>query len=90
MSNIQFEEDQEYARRPIQNKPRGLIALVQKWGLAKNDRGAQYVLLGVVVGAIFLAILIHISFDGGLQKPLPWQPPSAGDIPPGFTPHNSL
>lgn len=79
MKGIQFDGEQEFAR-PIIQKSHGLSVLIQKWGLARSDRQAQYILLGVMVVAIVISIFITVSF-GSASKPLPWQPPPPGDIP---------
>ncbi len=68
MSYIKFNEDQMYSSRPVLNEPRGLIALIQKWGLAKDNHSAQYVLLSIVGIMVFLAIFL-VMFSEGLGVP---------------------
>ncbi len=56
MSNIQFDEPgMEYARPDLGQGPTGLVALVIKYGLAKNEKQAQIVL--VVIGLIAVAVM---------------------------------
>ncbi len=68
MSYIQFDEDQMYSSQSTLNESSGLIALIQKLGLARDNRSAQYVLIGIVCVIIVLTILI-VMFSKGLNAP---------------------
>ena len=58
MAEIQFDNEQEFARpAAYTTQPRGMIALVMKWGLAKDEKSATRVLIGVAIGAVVLAFL---------------------------------
>lgn len=59
MPDIQFEEEQELRRSGAAPKstPR-LVSLVMRLGLARNEQGANAVLLIIAVVAIILAIWI--------------------------------
>ena len=70
MADIEFQDEQMYAERPVARE-KGLTALVQKWGLAKDAKQAQYVLLGVAAIAIILAVIIPFVFGSPLAAPLP-------------------
>ncbi|MDO8576306.1 MAG: hypothetical protein Q7R90_03255 [bacterium] len=65
MADIQFETEQEYTRPVEVGGPQGLVGLVQKLGLAKNDQQANHVLLGVAVIAVVLAIYFAWPNSGG-------------------------
>lgn len=72
MADIQFDTEQEYARQSAQqSEPSGLTGLVQKWGLAKDNQQASYVLLGIAIAATITAIYIAIpkSIDNSANPP---------------------
>ena len=88
MADIQFETEQDYTPTTVSTESRGLAALVMRLGLAKDEKTARYVLLGIAVAAVVLAFVVPALIGGGTKPPLPWKPPAANDIPPGFTPYN--
>lgn len=71
MSDLQFDTEQEYAPSSAPEGPKGLNALVIRWGLAKDEKTARYVLLGSAVVFVALAILVPFLFSGPAQKTLP-------------------
>ncbi len=84
MEGIQFDDEGGFSRTVNIQKKKSLTSLVQKLGIAKTERQAQYVLLGTTVTAIIVTIFV-LSMIGGSNKPLPWQAPPASDIPVGLT-----
>ncbi len=68
MADIQFEGEQEFARPAVTRESGGLIALVQKWGFAKDNHQAEYVLLGIAVVAVIAAIFVF-SMSGSSAPP---------------------
>ena len=70
MAEIQFDTEQEYASASAPEGPKGFAAFVMKWGLAKDEKTAQYVLLGVIAGAGILAFLVPVLF-GSSHAPVP-------------------
>ncbi|MDP2593922.1 MAG: hypothetical protein Q8P36_01100 [bacterium] len=57
MANIQFQEPQ-YGQSTSRQRYSWLTGLVIKTGLAKDDAGAQKVLIGVLVLTIIATVLI--------------------------------
>jgi hypothetical protein len=76
MAEIRFDNEQEFARPSAAEGPRGLTALVLKWGIAKDERNVQYVLLGVVVICILIIGFFIFPSRGPANIPLPPVPPS--------------
>lgn len=70
MSDIQFEEEQQF-QRPAQSEQKPLfIRLVLATGVVSTDREAEYVLLGIAVFLVILAFIIP-SVMGGSQPRVP-------------------
>lgn len=83
MADIQFDTEQEYARQSVQqSESSGLTGLVQKWGLAKDNQQANYVLLGIAIGAFFFTILVFM-FSGPDKSTSSQYSPPPGVIIPG-------
>ena len=65
MSNVEFSEEKAEAaklQQALQKAPqKGLAYLPIKWGLAKDETGANIVLGGVGILALVLGIVIVIS-----------------------------
>ncbi len=60
MSEMQFDTpDDEFGRPPEQKPGIDIMGKLVSWGLAKDRQQAQYVLLGVAVVAIVLALIIY-------------------------------
>ncbi|XKT75452.1 MAG: hypothetical protein ACJKSS_01550 [Patescibacteria group bacterium UBA2103] len=60
MNNVQFDDQQQF--RTVQKK-KGLTQMVINMGLAKDEKGAQVVLL--IVGVVALAVMFFFMFSGG-------------------------
>ena len=66
MSNVQF-EDQNNSYTVAKKK--GLSAMVISWGLAKDEKGAQVVLLIIAVLAVAVGIFFMFTGGGGTEVP---------------------
>ena len=75
MSNVQF---QDKNNTYTVAKKKGLSAMIIKWGLAKDEKGAQVVLLIIAV----IAILIggYFMFAGSSTPPEALAPLSDGTV----------
>ena len=71
MADLQFDTEQEFAPTSASAEPKGLTAIVMRYGLAKDEKSAQYVLLGTAVVAILIAVGLPFLFGGPTQTPLP-------------------
>ena len=71
MSDLEFESDGEYAPRYGSDEPKGFTGLVMRWGLAKDKKTAGYILLGVAIAAVLLAIILPAVFGEGGRAPEP-------------------
>ena len=79
MANVSFEEERTYAARPaVSVTSEGLSGLMKKLGLAKTDKEAEYILLGLAVVAVVTAIIVAIMAFGGGSTPAEMPP-----VPPG-------
>ena len=85
MADIRFDDEQQYAPASSDVGPKGFAARLIAWGVVKDERQAEYALLGIAVAAFVLSIIVFSSF-GGTKKPIPWQPPPPEDLPAGFAP----
>ena len=71
MDTVQFNEEPKYARQDFDSeKPSWLANMVIRTGLAKNNAGAQKVLLVVFLLAVLATILIWIPW-GSLSSSAP-------------------
>ena len=62
--DIQFEEEQQY-QRPVYRqteKKSFLVQLVLATGIVSDDKGAQYVLLGIAILSAVIAIALPLIF----------------------------
>ena len=75
MGELRFDSDQQNEFvRPIQQSGFDLTGRIVAWGLAKNRRQAEYVLIAVVVLA--LIVIWWFGFRGGAEVvPAPVPPP---------------
>ncbi|MDR3546799.1 MAG: hypothetical protein P4M11_00750 [Candidatus Pacebacteria bacterium] len=66
MADVIFQEDQDTASRlpAAGSKPSMLISIVYKLGLAKTQRGAEYVLIATIITCVVLAVFF--LFAGGV------------------------
>ena len=71
MSGVEFNEPQLAKSYPAARKPSVLVRLVMGLGLAKDEKGAQGVLLitALLLLGVMVAVLITGVFGGG-QAPL--------------------
>lgn len=70
MTDIQFQEEQEFSRPDAAPAESVFIRLVYKTGLVSTKTQAEYVLLGFAVLLLILAFLIP-SFVGPSQQKVP-------------------
>jgi hypothetical protein len=73
MSDIRFDGEESYAPRPLRPRAKGLAGLVVRWGLAKNERSAQLVLLAAALIAFLIALALFMgsAFSGAATLPPP-------------------
>ncbi len=72
MAGVEFnEENGPTASAYSASKTPRLVVLVKKWGLAKNDQEAEYVLIGIAgVGIVItLIVLGTLLFNANRPKP---------------------
>lgn len=73
MSNVSFDEESTLAPMPqVRSSQPALVSLVMRWGFAKDEKGAQAVLVGVVVLGIVAAVGIPLLLR---EKEIPLQAP---------------
>jgi len=71
MSDVSFDEERTLAPVPqIQASQPALTRVVIRWGFAKDEKGAQGVLIGVIIAAVVLAIAVPLMLRQK-DKPLP-------------------
>ena len=71
MSNVSFEEERQYVHTSFARTSRkGLRGLVIKWGWAKDDAGAEKILL-IVAGAALIVAISTTFLLGGENKNTP-------------------
>ena len=63
MSDIQFNEDQNYSYTRYQQRTSGFVSLIIKLGLAKDEKDANKVI--VIIGIIAITITIGVFMFGG-------------------------
>lgn len=79
MADVSFEEERTYAAPPVAvGSSGGLFSLLKKLGIAKTDKEAEYVLLGLAGLAVVVAIIVAIVAFGGGNEPVEMPP-----VPPG-------
>jgi len=82
MSDISFDEENTTMRAaPIATQQPALVKLVIRWGLAKDQKGAEMVLIGTAIIAAVLAIAIPLM-TGGESSRSPQFDPMSADLPP--------
>ncbi|MDQ1299964.1 MAG: hypothetical protein QG636_632 [Patescibacteria group bacterium] len=75
MSEVSFDEESTLAPIPqVRSSQAALVGLVMRWGFAKDAKGAQTVLVGVVVAAVILAIAVPLLMR---EKEIPLVAPAA-------------
>ena len=84
MSDISFDEENTSVRAaPLATQQPALVKLVIRWGLAKDQKGAELVLIGTAVIAAVLAIAIPLMSGGGVDRPPPQVVPMNTAVPYG-------
>lgn len=86
--SVQFEEEQQLSRTPVRSSAKGMTALVISWGLAKDEKSAQTILL-ITAGAAFvlaLGVWVFASPARPAVSPERYQDPARVTIPPARTP----
>jgi hypothetical protein len=64
-NDVQFEEEDTMLTQHAyasMNEPKGLVKLVMKLGLAKNEAGANYVLIGIMVLALIATMYVISTY----------------------------
>ncbi len=79
MPNVQFQEEQSYQRFGAPKPQGGLIGLVMKFGLAKNQKDAQIVLIGVLILVLILTFFMIYRWQSAATANMP--PPLPVSIP---------
>lgn len=69
MAGVSFDEEPVLAARPLSAQSPALVRLVMRWGFAKDEKGAQNVLLGTI--GICALIIIGVFVLGAVNKPEP-------------------
>lgn len=83
MSDISFDEENTTMRAaPIASQQPALVKLVIRWGLAKDQKGAEMVLIVIAVIAAALAIAVPFM-SGGVDRPPPQIMPVNPELPYG-------
>ena len=84
MSDISFDEESTTVRAaPIAAQQSALVKLVIRWGLAKDQKGAEMVLIVTAVVAAALAIAVPLMSGGNANRPPPQIMPVNPDVPYG-------
>lgn len=75
MSDVQFTEEQEYSRPPVQvSQPKGLVAWIIGLGLAGNEQDATRMLFRIFFVAVALTgVAIFFLLNSGAEPPPPIQ-----------------
>ncbi len=64
MTNVLFTEEQQYTPTPVGTSQSALVKLVIRWGLAKDEKSAQHVLLGTAIVMVSLMFWVLASNVG--------------------------
>jgi len=75
MEGIQFNDNEEVFKQSAPAESQGIVALVQKWGWAKDKRQANYILLGIA--AIAIMATAFLLFGGSSKTSVSQLPPDA-------------
>jgi hypothetical protein len=68
MTDIQFDEEQQY-RHPLESRPKSIfVKFVLSTGVVTAEKDAQYVLVGFAVLMLALAFLIPILFGSSSAR----------------------
>ncbi|MDO8566526.1 MAG: hypothetical protein Q7R58_00035 [bacterium] len=61
MTDIQFDEEQEYPQSVVPQQQSALIRLVLATGIVKNEASARYVLIGISAAAFIATGFVLMS-----------------------------
>ena len=85
MSDVQFNEEQEFPQRYIAPQQSFLMRLAFKTGLVQTEKGALYLLLAVAGTLLLIALFIVFSGDGSVPSRNPYVEGQNVLLPPGAT-----
>ncbi|MBI5457470.1 hypothetical protein HY971_01970 [Candidatus Kaiserbacteria bacterium] len=70
MSEMQFQDQtDEFGRPPVASGGFDLSGMLIKWGIASSRQQAEYVLIGVTVVIIAIAVFVYFSGSGASDVP---------------------
>lgn len=69
MKGFQLDDEEAFTRPVELQKSAGLVSLVKKWGLAKDDSQATYVLIGIIVICVLATFVLLSGFGGRDARP---------------------
>lgn len=67
MANVSFDEEPVVAMPSLTQSP-ALVRLVVRWGFAKDEKSAEYVLLAVAGVAFLIMVFALASLSGGSKN----------------------
>ena len=85
MSDVQFNEEQEFSQRRTAPQQSFLMRLAFKTGLVQTEKGALYLLLAVAGTLLLIALFIVFSGDGSVPSRNPYVEGQNVLLPPGAT-----
>ncbi len=80
MVGIRFDTEQEYAPQYAATEQPLFIRWVLATGVVKDEKQAHYVLIGIAVAAVVLALFFFFGVGGVTHRP---PPPNLGAMPGG-------
>lgn len=83
MTDLQFNEEQEFTRLDTAPQFPFIIRLALKTGVVQTERGAQYLLLAVAGALLLISLLILFSGGGGAPPENPYVEGQDVFLPPG-------
>ena len=81
MENIQFEEDQDINYNGYRQESRGLVGLIIKLKLAKDEQSANKVLM--IIGIVAVILMIIVIYSSSTSKDDNFDPNDPGSRDPG-------
>ncbi len=80
MDNVQFKEENSFQRPDLSGRrPGGIIGLVMKFGLAKNQKDAELVLIVIFVLVLIATFFMLYQWRAGEASRMP--PPLPVSVP---------
>lgn len=83
MTDLQFNEEQEFTRLSMAPQPPFLIRLALKTGVVQTERGARYLLLAIAGALLLISLFILFSGDGSAPSKNPYVEGQDVLLPPG-------